>query len=411
MSRLLKRFGGTDSQLASAGLLVFGLLGLVLFSVAGSGDYGATQAVSGDNAAPGIEALLRGDLAGYFAHQPLMGLTTILLRLPFAALAHGLGGDDLLVYKLGAVACLLPLALGAGWLLAESSVPTRARLLRLITVGLVVVSPLMRNTLLMGHPEDVTAAALAVASVVFAMRGHTGWSAVALGLSIGTKEWAVIAVVPVMFAVPGRRLRVGVVAAVLVVILVGLPWLADPAAVGRAMDAQRTNFLGPLHPLWPFGVPVRLLSGGYLDTARVIPWGISRTGVAALVLAVAALLGGAWYASIRRRRMSVSPLCVLALLAALRCICDTAGQEYYWLAPLIAVAGWEAVEARLPVASLGVISAVWVLYSALGHVSSNLLYVVAMLAEAALITYLARQGTGVSTQAGDVTVATGVSVA
>ena len=211
---------------------------------------------------------------------------------------------------------------------------------------------------------------------------------------------------------PGRRLRVGVVAAALVVTLVGVPWLADPAAVGRAMDAQRTDFLGPLNPLWPFGVPVRLLSGSYLDTARVVPWGVGRAGAAVLLLAVAALLGGGWYASLRRRRVTLSPLCVLALLAALRCICDTAGQEYYWLALLIGVAGWEAIEARLLVATLGVTVAVPVLYGALGQLPSNLIYLVAILAEAALIAYLGRQGTRPTPEAEQVPVTTAdVSIA
>jgi hypothetical protein len=395
----------------NAGVVILALLSVEVLSLTTSGDYGATQAVSGDNAAPAIEALLHGDVAGYFARQPLIGLTTILLRLPFAALAHALGGDDLLVYKLGAVACLLPLAFGAGWLLAESSGVTRVRLMRVITVGLVVVSPLLRKTLVMGHPEDVAAATLATASVVLAMRGHTGWCAVALGLAIGAKEWALIAVLPVMLAVSGRRIRAGLVAAGLVVVLVGLPWLADPSAVGRAVDAQRTDFLGPLSPLWPFGGPIRMLGGGYLDTARFIPGGLGRTGAAALVLAVAALLGGVWYASLLRRRMRLSPLCLLAALAALRCIGDTAGQEYYWLTPLIAIAGWEAIEARPPVATLGVTSAVWVLYSAVGHLPSNLLYVSAIVAEAALITYLGRQGARQARDNVDLTAAPGVGIA
>ena len=394
-----------------AGAVVLALLSVVVFSVTTSGDYGAMQAVSGDNAAPGIEALLHGNVAGYFTHQPLMGLTTILWRLPFAALAQALGGDDLLVYRLGAIACMLPFALGAGWLLAKASVLPKARLVTVVTVGLVAVSPLMRNTLLMGHPEDVAAAALAVASVAFAMKGHAGWSAIALGLAIGAKEWALIAVLPVMVALPGRRLRVGILAAAITAILVGLPWLADPAAVSRAMNAQRTHYLGPLNPLWPSGIPVRMLGGGYLDTARLIPWGLGRTGAAALIVAVAALLGGVWYAGLRRRRLKLSPLCLLALLAVLRCICDTAGQEYYWLAPLIAVAGWEAIEARPPVATLGVISAVWVLYGAVGDLPSTLVYFAAILAQAALVTYLVRHGARQAPDAIDMMFAPDVSVA
>lgn len=99
---------GSVQAVARAGLVVLALASVVVFSLASSGDYGATQAVSGDNAAPGIEALLHGHVAGYFARQPLIGLTTILLRLPLAALAHGLGGDDLSVYKFGALSVRWP---------------------------------------------------------------------------------------------------------------------------------------------------------------------------------------------------------------------------------------------------------------------------------------------------------------
>lgn len=375
------------------GLLVLAFLAVVVFSLKGSGDYGATQAVSGDNAAPGIEALLHGDVAGYFARQPLIGLTTIVLRLPFAAVASAVGGDDLSVYKLGALACVLPLALAAGWLLTEPGISRRHRLVRLVTVAVVVGSPLVRNTLEVGHPEDVTAAVAATAAVLLAMRDQPRWSAVTLGLAVGAKEWALIAALPVMLALPRRRLEVVAIAAALVMVLVGLPWLVDPSAMGRALHAQRTDSLGPLSPLWPVATPIRMLGGGDVPAARTIPWGLMRTGAASLELAAAALAGGAWYAGLRRRGLRCNPLCLLAMLAAVRCVCDTAGQEYYWLALLVPVAAWECLESRVPVATVAVTLTVWLAYDAIGHVSSTLVYGLAALAEVGLMVFLARQGT------------------
>jgi hypothetical protein len=56
------------------GCLLFGLLLMVVSSVDGSGDYNVSAAVGGDNAGPGIQALLHGSLDGYVAHQPIVGL-------------------------------------------------------------------------------------------------------------------------------------------------------------------------------------------------------------------------------------------------------------------------------------------------------------------------------------------------
>src|SRR4051794_26597682 len=51
------------------------------------GDYTHRGAATNtDNAAPVIDALLRGDLAGVPASQPVMGPVSVALRLPFAAL-------------------------------------------------------------------------------------------------------------------------------------------------------------------------------------------------------------------------------------------------------------------------------------------------------------------------------------
>jgi hypothetical protein len=385
--------GGGEHLRLKASLVFSGLLGAVILSLTASGDYGATLAVGGDNAAPGIEALLHGSVGGYVSHQPLIGLTTILSRLPLAGLASILGGSDLSIYKAGAFVCMLPLAFAAGWLVGSPGITPRERALRMVTVLIVLSSPVLRNTLLVGHPEDVAAAVLATAAVLAAMKGHARWAAVLLGLSIGAKEWAVVAVLPVILTVRGKRLEVSTISTGLVLVLVGLPWLADPGAVDRAIHAQTTAYLGPLSPLWPLAEPIRLIGGGYVKAARTIPWGLARSGALALQAAIALMFGGIWYVTVRRKGAACNPMCLLALVAAIRCICDTASLEYYWLALLIPVAAWECVEARLPVATLGVSTIIWALFHAMGHLSSTVVYLAATAFELALIIYLGREGT------------------
>src|SRR5438067_2043871 len=81
-----------------------------------SGDYAIHSPVAGDNAGPAIDALIHGHLGSFIGHQPLMGLTSIVLRAPFAAAVTALGGTERLAYSLGAMACLLPLMLLAAWM-------------------------------------------------------------------------------------------------------------------------------------------------------------------------------------------------------------------------------------------------------------------------------------------------------
>jgi hypothetical protein len=389
-----QRTAGRETRLAAgAGLVVVGLLALVVFSVTSSGDYGVRMSVGADNAAPGLEALLHGNVAGYLAHQPLISLTTILLRLPFAGVASVLGGNDLMTYKFGAFACMLPLALGAAWLIAAPGLPLNARVLRLLGVLVVIQSPILRSAVASGHPEDVVAAVLASAAVVLAARGHARWAAVLLGLAIGSKEWAVIAVLPVMIALPGRRWEAGAITAGLVVLLVGVPWLGDPAAFDRAQHAARDVYLSALSPLWPTATPIHVL-GGVSVPVRRAPWGLGRLGASSIQFAVAAILGGVWCLRRRRTGLRCDPICMLALLGALRCICDPVDEQYYWLATLIPIAAWETTEMRVPVLTLLVSITVWALFSGMSHTSSTFIYLASLTAQAALVMYLARQTVG-----------------
>src|SRR5947209_12273505 len=180
----------------TATCLCLALLVRAVFADQSTGDYVVGGSVAGDNAGPAVQGPLHGSVAGYLSHQPVIGLTSLLLRLPLAALAPLLGGGGLLTYQLGALACMLPLALLAGWPVAAPDLPVRTRLLRMVAVLIVVTSPIIKAQLENGHPEGTVAAVLATAAVIAATRGRARSSAVLLGLALGTKEWALIAVPP-----------------------------------------------------------------------------------------------------------------------------------------------------------------------------------------------------------------------
>src|SRR5919201_402462 len=81
-----------------------------------SGDYqSAVGFAVTDNPGPAINALADGRLHDFFALHPYMGSLSLVLRAPFVAAGHALGMSDLAVYRLGAVVCLVGVALLAIW--------------------------------------------------------------------------------------------------------------------------------------------------------------------------------------------------------------------------------------------------------------------------------------------------------
>ena len=93
---------------------------------------------------------------------------------------------------------------------------------------LVVVNPITLSAVHSGHPEEVLGGALAVLAVVCAARGRSLLAAVALGLAIGTKQWTLLAVLPVLFAAPATtRRNIAVVAGTIGIVLALAAPLAD----------------------------------------------------------------------------------------------------------------------------------------------------------------------------------------
>jgi hypothetical protein len=336
-----------QAALLGAGFAVVAALAL---SSSTAGDYSGRGQVAGDNAGPAISALIHGHLSGFVSQQPLMGLTSIVFRAPFVAAASWLRGGDLLQYQLGTAACLLPAVLLAAWMISRRAVAPLVRLAALFAGAMIVAGPATVDSIHLGHPEEVLASVLATGAVLAAIRGRSGWAAALLGLAIGTKQWALLAAVPVLVGTPGRRAATAVKAGGLALVLTATLPLADPAAFARANSAVGgMHFADPFSVWWPLGSRLPA-PGGATVPAHLLPFGLTRSPASAIACLVG--LGAVWACSATRRgeRRGHDALALLALVGLLRCIADPDPLGYNFVALLVPLATWEVVSLeRLPV--------------------------------------------------------------
>jgi hypothetical protein len=346
-------------SLALAALVCGGAAVDAAFSANLSGDYQVGGPIAGDNAAPAITALIHGNLSAYASHQPLMGPVSLLLRAPFTGIATALGAGHFSGYEVGALVCLLLVAGSAAWLLAAAApAALRGRDSSLVWVaGLAAVyvlfGPVTHEAVAIGHPEEPLAGAFVTAAVLAALAGRGGLAGVALGLAVGTKEWALIGVLPVVIALPARRIRAITIAAGVAAVLYAPGAIIDPAALGHAghMLADK-RLVNPFSIWWPLGQPLHV-AGFVSGTVRLLPAGSTRLRLVELLALAGLVLSPLVWLAFRRGVRVRDPLAALALLGLLRAITDPLPQEYYFLALLIPLAAWElAAIGRVPVVSL-----------------------------------------------------------
>lgn len=298
-----------------------------------------------------IGALLDGHVATALAGQPLMGSLSILVRLPFAALAELVGGGELLAYQLGSIPCvaaagLLGLAI-ARWMERRGA----SRGACVATVVFSMVNPLTWEALRLGHPEELLGGALCVGAVLAALRGHAGRAGVLLGLALATKQWALIAVLPMLAALPARRVQGALVAGAVAAALT-LPLVTGNA--GGFEDATRQAAWGgervhPWNAIWPVAtVEDRVISIGDEErvvTVRVLPTWLAHL-MHPLIVLIAVPLTAAWWLS--RRRTPDDALALLALLFLLRSLLDPVNNAYYHVPFLLSLTAWEGLARRGP---------------------------------------------------------------
>ncbi len=317
------------------------------FAVGELGDYPR-------DAAPAVDALAAGHLGAFLGAHPDMGSVSVLLRAPFVAIG---GGGDLLSYRFGAIPCLLAAGVLGLYLARLASERGTGWVAQAAIVGICLLNPLTFEALETGHPEELLTAALAVGAVAVAARGHSARATLLLGLALASKQWAVIAVLPVLMALPARRLRAAAGALGIVTVLTVPGLLANP---GDFFETQRslavqTQYVTPWNVWYPgsSATPFHLADAHTTLHPHYASGFVARFSHPAIVLAAVLLP----LALARRRRSFRLPgadaMALLALLGLLRCALDPVDNLYYHEPFLLALVGWDALASRgLPVRGL-----------------------------------------------------------
>jgi Glycosyltransferase family 87 len=327
------------------------------------------------DAGPTIDALLHGDVQQALASHPIMGAFAVLLRLPFAALANALGGGETAIYRLGCFPCVFALGLLGVALAREMARRGAPRSAAAATAVICLVNPLTWEALRLGHPEELLCAAFVGWAALAAVRGRPLTAGLALGLALATKQWAAIAVLPVLAAAPQKQLRLAVIAGAVTLAL------TVPVAVGDTGGfvgaTQQAGWAGkrvyPFNAVYPFAPSedrvIDVAGESRVVSVRVLPTWVAHILHPLIVLLSIPLTAAFW---LRRRRLEPHDVfALLALLFLLRCLLDPVDNAYYHVPFLVSLVAWEAL-ARRRVPALGALAsvAVWfVVYKA--HVSDT----------------------------------------
>jgi hypothetical protein len=303
-------------------------------------------------AAPAYKALVHGHVADFFGLAPAYG-GSLLLRSPFALLTQLWGGGDLAVFRAAALPCLLSGVVLGLVLVAEA---LARGLGRGACAGLLLctaVNPLTWRALELGHPEELLGAVLCTAAVLAAFAHRPALAGVLLGLAIANKAWGVLAIGPVLLALPsGRRQALAIAGALALVFTVPFLVASTPATAGAHHAVQATGDFTPWQVWWFFGPADVIWHGPTGDTlARDIPAWLGPIPHPLIVAMAVPFSYFAW-------RRKADPLLLLSLLFLLRCMLDTWNNIYYALPLVIALAAWEGSrERRAPYAALIVLVA------------------------------------------------------
>jgi Glycosyltransferase family 87 len=297
---------------------------------------------------------------------------SLIERAPFALVPGLWGGGELAVYRMVALPCLLAAAVLGVLLVARMRREGRSTLARAVALGVCVANPVTLSALELGHPEELLGAALCVAAVLLAARSSAGragpiWAGVVLGLAIANKEWALLAVGPVLLVLPAKRrlscimstvATAGAVLAPLAIVSSG-----GFAAGTRALAAPSSAIFQPWQLWWFLGHHGALVHGAFGAPKPGYRTAPGWTGNLAhpLILAVGAAIAAVLW--LRRRQLGErDALLALALALLLRCLLDTWDVVYYTLPFLLALLAWEVrgPATRPPVLALSSTALVWI---------------------------------------------------
>jgi hypothetical protein len=229
-----------------------------------------------------------------------------------------------------------------------------------------VANPLTLPALQIGHPEEILGAVLCIGAVLCAMDDRPTWAAVLLGLAIPNKEWAVLAIGPVLLALDRARLQAITITGITAGLLLAPFMLGVSGGVAAQTAATGVNTGGIFQPWqiwWFLGAPGHIARGvaaGYRTPPGWIE-SLSHPLIAGIMAPLSAL-----YAGVRRSqsyRVPNAPLLLLTLLLALRCLLDPWDISYYALPFLLALVTWESMSFdRVPVISLLAALGAWFIF-------------------------------------------------
>lgn len=316
-------------------------------------------------AAGAFAALARGDVGGFLGAVPAYG-GSLVLRAPFAAATAALGGGELAVFRAVSIPCLLAVALLGLALVRRMGARGRSTGARALVLALCVANPISLRALETGHPEELLCAALAIGAVLAAADRRTVPAALLLGLAIATKAWAVIAIGPVLLALPARRTAALALAGAVAAAPLAPIALAGSHASLVAGASTGGRIFVPWQLFWLLGDAGHVVIGGDglpKPAGYRVPPGWLSPLTHPLIAALGVALSALW-ARVRGAAPRVGGeqvLALLALLALLRCVLDPWNVVYYELPFVLALLAWEALcrPERPPVAALAATALVW----------------------------------------------------
>ncbi len=327
------------------GLICVAVLLSVLLAALGLGDYMFTDYDT--EARPAFTALVSGDLRGFFdALPPYAG--AMFLRAPFALGADALGGGELAVYRAVAVPGIAALATLA--VVLAQRVPGRGAWVVLV---LATANPLALEALEYGHAEELLVGTMCVGAILLALADRPLLAGAVVGLAVVGKPWAVLAVAPVVLALPRGGAVRALAAAGAVAVTVALPVLLF-GGTGSRVGAETGHVFHPWQLWWFLGSGDDPSNGvpGYRDAPS---WLSPLTHP--LIVVVGAGMAAAWA---RRGRDRRDALALLALILLMRCILDPWNNPYYELPVVLALLSWEAVRgSTVPAFAAAVTACAW----------------------------------------------------